>query len=50
MADKMYLSISEIDSTLLNGFPELLNTDCQQSSFTLPQADGELLPESHLVF
>jgi hypothetical protein len=50
MAHKMHLWISEMDYTLFDGFPELLNADCLPPSFKLDQADGEFLREPHLVF
>jgi len=50
MAHKMHLWISEMDYMLFDGFAALLNADCLPPSFKLDQADGEFLPEPHLVF
>jgi len=50
MAHKMHLWISEMDYTRSGGFLELLNVDYLPPTFTLNQADGEFLCESHLVF
>jgi len=46
----MNIWISEMNYTLFDGFPELLNADCMPPSFKLDQADGDFLHEPHLVF
>jgi len=38
-----------MNCTLFNGSPEHLNDNCLPPSFTLDEADGEFLPEPHLL-
>jgi len=45
----MHLWISEMNHTLFDGFPELLNDDCLPPIFTLDRADGQFLLEPHLL-
>ena len=49
MAHKMHLWISEMDYTLFDGFPELLNANCLPPSFKFDQVDGQFLLETHLL-
>jgi hypothetical protein len=49
MANKMHLSISEMNYALFNGFLERLNANCLSPSFKRDQAEGDFLLEPHLL-
>jgi hypothetical protein len=49
MAHKIDLLMSEIEHTLFNDFPELLNANLLPPPFKFDQADGQYLLEMHLL-